>query len=292
MPISKRNRRAVLGLLILVGVISFLPRLMAGAAHFSDDEISFEEVKIAENNLEERQEFWAKKKRKKYDKNAYKKRFKKPKAKFDPNTYKIDDWMALGLSEKQSAIVVRLAERGFNSNADLERIYVIPKYAYELFKDSTFYPRPMNVLSYQRNEPSPDKSKVSVNLNGGSHEEFERIRGVGNYFSKKIIDYRERLGGYVHKEQLLEIWRIDLIKYQEIEEFIYFGSEPVEKISINTATVEKLSAHPYITYKMANSIVKMREQHGDYKELKEIKRSKLIDEVTFVKVEPYLSLEQ
>ncbi len=290
MPISKRNRRAVLGLLILVAAISFLPRLIAGTANFSDNDISFEKIKIAENNIEERQEFWAKKKRKKYDKNAYKKRFKKPKSKFDPNTYKLADWMKLGLSEKQAAIVVKLSGRGFNSNADLERIYVLPKYAYDLLKDSTFYPKPMNILSYQRNEPSPDKSKVSVNLNGGSHEEFERIKGIGSYFSKKIIDYRERLGGYIHKEQLLEIWKVDLIKYQEIEEFIYFGEEPVEKISINTATVETLSHHPYINYKIANSIVKMRAQTGAYQELKDIKRSMLIDEVTFVKIKPYLSL--
>lgn len=290
MAVSKRNRRAVLALLMVVAVISFLPRLMAGAEHFSDDDISFEELKIAESNMEERQEFWAKKKRKKYDPNAYKKRFKKPKSKFDPNTYKQSDWMALGLSEKQAAIVVKLSERGFNSNHDLERIYVLPKPAYELLKDSTFYPRPVNILSYQRNEPSPDKTKVSVNLNGGTHEEFERIKGIGPFFSRKIIDYRERLGGYIHKEQLLEIWKIDLIKYQEIEEFIYFAGEPVEKLSINNASIEKLSAHPYITYKMANSIVKMRAQYGNYKELKEIKRSKLIDEVTFVKIEPYLSL--
>jgi competence protein ComEA len=88
----------------------------------------------------------------------------------------------------------------------------------------------------------------------------------------------------------LEIWKVDLIKYQEIEEFIYFSEEPVEKISINTATVETLSYHPYINYKIANSIVKMRAQTGEYKELKEIKRSMLIDEVTFVKIKPYLSL--
>ncbi len=165
MPISKRNRRAVLGVLILVVVISFLPRLMANTADFKDNEVSFEEIKIVENNIEERQEFWAKKKRKKYDKDAYKKRFKRPKAKFDPNTYKIPDWMALGLSEKQAAIVVKLSAREFNSNADLERIYVLPKPAYELLKDSTFYPRPVDLLSYQSNKPSPDKSKVSVNLN-------------------------------------------------------------------------------------------------------------------------------
>ena len=290
MPISKRNRRAVIGVLMLVAVISFLPRLMASTATFSDKEVSFEEIKVTENNIEERQEFWAKKKRKKYDKNAYAKRFKRPKAKFDPNTYKVKDWMALGLSEKQAAIVVKLSAREFNSNADLERIYVLPKPAFELLKDSTFYPRPVNIFSYQTNKPSPDKSKVSVNLNGGTQDDFERIKGIGPYFSKRILDYRERLGGFINKEQLMDIYRIDLIKYQEIEEFIYFAGEPVEKISINTATIETLKNHPYISYKIANSIVKMKAQYGEYKELKEIKRSMLIDEVTFVKLEPYLSI--
>lgn len=290
MPISKRNKRAVLGLLILVGIISFLPRLMAGTAHFSDKDISFEEVKVAEEDLVEKQEFWAAKKRRKYDKSAYAKRFKRPKSKFDPNVYTVKEWMKLGLSQKQSEIVVKLSNRGFYSNADLERIYIIPKQCFDLFKDSTFYPRVSTQFSHQTNKPSPDKSKVSVNLNGGNEDDFRKIRGIGAYFSAKIIDYREQLGGYINKEQLMEIWKIDLEKYQEIEEFIYFGNEPVMKISINKATVEELSKHPYINFKMANSIVKIREQHGNYTDIGGVKQSKLIDEITFEKIKPYLSL--
>ncbi len=290
MPISKRNRRAILALIVLVVIVSFLPRLLAGAAHFEDTDISFEELKITESNLVERQEFWAKKKRKKIDKNAYKKRFKKPKSKFDPNTYTQSDWMALGLSEKQAAIVVKLSERGFNSNADLKRIYVLPEPAYELLKDSTFYPNPISILSDQRKEKTEDKKKFHVSLNSGTEDDFLKIRGIGPYFSKRIVGYREKLGGYTHKEQLLELWKMDLIKYQEIEEFIVLNDEPIRKLSINTATLDDLSSHPYISFNVANSIVKMREQTGKYTELKEIKRSKLIDEVTFVKIEPYLTL--
>lgn len=290
MPLSKRNRRAALALIILVAVVSFLPRLLAGTTHFEDNDISFERLKVTESNLIEKQEFWAKKKRKKYNKNDYRKRFKKPKSKFDPNTYTQSDWVALGLSDKQAAIVVRLAERGFNSNEDLKRIYVLPEPAYELLKDSTFYPNPLNVLSNQRKETAEDKKRYRVSLNSGSSDDFQKIRGVGPYFAQKIVSYREKLGGYIHKEQLLELWKMDLIKYQEIEEFIDLNDEPIRKLSINKATYEELAAHPYISFNMANSIVKMRDQLGGYKELKEIKRSKLIDEVTFVKIEPYLTL--
>ncbi len=290
MPISKRNRRALLVLLIIVVSISFVPRLIAGAVHFSDDDISFEQVKIAENDLEHNQEVWAAKKWKKYKKGSYVKRFKRPKSKFDPNEYKISDWKALGLSEKQAEIVVKLSKRGFESNMDLERIFVIPKEVYDLFKDSTFYPLPKSPFTYQSNKESPDRKKVSVNLNGGNSQDFERIPGVGPYFSKKIIDYRERLGGFINKEQLLEIWKIDMVKYQEIEEFVYFAGEPVEKISINRATAADLSKHPYINWQLANSIVKMRDQHGQYTELTGLRKSKLIDEVTYQKILPYLSL--
>ncbi len=290
MPISKRNRRAVLALIFLVAMVSFLPRLLAGSSHFEDTDISFEELKIAESNLVERQEVWAKKKRKKYKKNSYESRFKKPPSKFDPNVYTQSDWMALGLSEKQAAIVVRLAKRGFNSNADLKRIYVLPEPAFELLKDSTFYPNPLSILSDQRKETPEDKKKYHVSLNSGTEDDFLKVRGIGPYFAKRIVGYREKLGGYTYKEQLLELWKMDLIKYQEIEEFIVLNNEPIRKISINKATSEELSGHPYISFSIANSIVKMREQSGEYTDLKEIKRSKLIDEVTFVKIEPYLTL--
>lgn len=290
MPISKRNRRAISVLIILVAIISFAPRLMASASHFSDDDISFEEIKISENELEGRQEYWAAKKSEKYKKGAYTKRYKKPKSKFDPNTYTVEDWKELGLSEKQAMIVVKLSKRGFESNMDLERIYVIPSQVYELLKDSTFYPPPKKPFSYQTNKSTPSKSKVSVNLNGGNYEDFERIPGIGPYYSKKIVDYRNRLGGFVNKEQLLEIWKIDMVKYQEIEEYIYFSAEPVQKISVNKATSAELSAHPYISWQVSNSIVKIREQHGLYLEIGGIKKSKLIDEVTYQKIAPYLSL--
>jgi DNA uptake protein ComE-like DNA-binding protein len=59
---------------------------------------------------------------------------------------------------------------------------------------------------------------------------------------------------------------------------------------LNEVTFEELKLHPYLNWNQANSIIKMRQQRGRYEKIEEIKESKLIDEETFQKVSPYLSL--
>ena len=62
------------------------------------------------------------------------------------------------------------------------------------------------------------------------------------------------------------------------------------KININTVTALELQAHPYLDWSQANSIVKMREQKVGYLNVNELLESHLIDENTFLKLLPYLSL--
>ncbi len=291
MPISKRNRRAVLALLMLTILISFAPRLST-PLEFQQDSHGLEhaDLKIAESDIQQRQEVWNKSRSYRSKKSGYGKKFKRPKSKFDPNSYQQQDWTALGLSPKQADIIVKLSKRGFRSNEDLERIYVLPKEAFELLKDSTFY-IVREKSSYQGNQyTSAVKKTILVDLNTGNQEEFEQIPGIGEYFARKIIDYRQQLGGFINTEQLMEVWKIDAVKYTEIEPFVKIANNSIQKISINTATTDELQKHPYISYKVANSIVKMRSQHGDYKDVSDIKRSVLIDEVTYQKIKPYLTI--
>ena len=291
MPISKRNRRAVLGLLMLTILISFIPRLFSPfGTSVSSEGLEHADLEIAENEIQQRQEAWSNSNRYYSKKKSYGKKFKRPPSKFDPNNYQQEDWMALGLSVKQADIIIKLSKRGFRSNEDLERIFVLPKEAYDLLKDSTYYVA-REKSSYQTTQyTATAKKKVMVELNTALQEDFEEIPGIGEYFAKKIIDYREQLGGFVHSEQLMEVWKIDAVKYSEMEPFIQLTDKRIQKLSVNKATADELQKHPYISYKVANSIVKMRAQHGNYTEISEIKRSKIIDEVTYEKIKPYLTI--
>jgi DNA uptake protein ComE-like DNA-binding protein len=74
-----------------------------------------------------------------------------------------------------------------------------------------------------------------------------------------------------------------VLPYLELE-------QGVKRISINEVTYELLKLHPYLTWNQANSIIKMRKQRGQFKDLVELRESVLIDEETYKKLLPYVSL--
>ena len=99
------------------------------------------------------------------------------------------------------------------------------------------------------------------------------------------------MGGFISKEQLLEVWKFDQEKLDIIAPNISVNPNLIQKININTASVELLKAHPYIRWNIANSIVKMRAQIGTFKKIEELKKSVLITDEVFEKLKPYVTVE-
>ena len=64
------------------------------------------------------------------------------------------------------------------------------------------------------------------------------------------------------------------------------------KLNINTATAEELKVHPYITWNVANSIVKMRVKIQKYTNFDALLESELIDKELLGKIRPYLVIEE
>ena len=278
MSISKRNRRGVAWLIILCFLIAITPRILTATYAIEKPTISFSEAKKIHLEIKQRKE-----KTKKSKKNSWVNRFRKPNSKFNPKEYKVDDWMKLGLSQKQSEVVVKFASRGISNESELKKIFVIPDELFFLIKDSVIF----SVEGTNKADISNSKKEIAiVDLNTCNKEELLALPGIGEYFANRIISYRETLGGFNSKNQLLEVWNFDNEKLNKISPYLIVSDE-IKKININSATLDQLKKHPYITYNVANSIVKMRNQNK-FNELSEIKRSKLIDEELYRKIEPYL----
>lgn len=290
---SKRNKRGIAYFVLLVIVIAYLPRVVSYLSDHDMPEITFVEVKKIEKKLAESNQIWRRNSKRQYS-NAVKKNkrvYKAPPRKFDPNQYSESDWLALGLSKKQVAVILKFTERGVRSNEDLKKIYVLPKEVFDLLKDSTYYPKG-DVYNREMDAfTEKDINELYIPLNSASEDEFQKIPGIGPYFASKIVEYREQLGGYVQKEQLMDISKMDPEKYQSIRNYIKLDPVDVRKININKASIDELKNHPYISYNVANSIVKMREQRGEYTELKEIMESVLIELPLYRQIEPYITIK-
>lgn len=283
--LSQRSKRGVLIFLVISLSVVFIPRIWLALTPKEDFVISSEDIKELKEEQFSREKRFALKSFKK--KGA---RFRSPEGKFDPNQYSAEDWMKLGLSRKQSAVVLKFTERGIYSNEQLQKIFVIPSELYEMIKDSTFYP----AREFKKDENKPafvsKKEIVLIDVNSADQEEMETIPGVGPFYAKNIIKYRDRLGGFSKKEQLLEVWKMDVEKYTSIEKYIKINPTSIQQLHLNTVKVEQLKTHPYLNWNSANSIIKMRDMKGGFKKIDEIKESVLIDEELFEKIKPYLSL--
>jgi len=132
---------------------------------------------------------------------------------------------------------------------------------------------------------------VLININQADSLEFRKLKGIGEVFSSRIVRYRNWLGGFYGKEQLLEVYGIDSILYQRILPHLKVSINDLRKINVNTCSKKDLASHPYISYKLAKQIVKYREHHGAYTSLDELKRFPLIEEQLFRSIAYYLELE-
>lgn len=286
MDLSKRNRRALFGLVFILLFIAVLPRVVNALYTSEVPRVSFTKLKEAHKEL-----VAIKKEKKKSKKRNSTSKFKKLAQKLDPNEFLLDDWMRMGLSKKQADIVLNFSVRGLKSNDDLKKIFVFPEKLFDLIKDSLVYPVQKDYqLSKDRFEEKPIL-KLVVEINSATQVDLEKIPGIGPYFADKIIEYRIKLGGFVSKNQLLEIWKFDAEKLSSIDKYIILDDSFITKINVNSISFDDLKDHPYFSYKVANSIVKMREVSGSYENVNEIGKSMLINDELLDKLTPYISIK-
>jgi competence ComEA-like helix-hairpin-helix protein len=283
--ISKRNRRGVFTLFIFSLIVVFTPRFLLFLQKEDKIIVSSEDIQLLEKD-----KFFSQKKyygNRKYSKKV---KFKVPERKFNPNQYSFEDWVKLGLSQKQAAVVMKFTNRGINSNEELKKIFVIPEELFNKIKDSTYYPQKETLTKIERELNQDRPTAVLIDLNKSSIEDFTKINGIGPFYAKQIIRYREQLGGYHSKEQLLEVWKMNLETYEKLKDYIFIQKGEINKISLNSTNINELNNHPYLNWNQANSIIKMKEQRGGFNSINDIKESILIDEETFEKLVPYLTL--
>ena len=287
---SIRHQRGIWMLLIASILIIFAPRFLLFLK--KDNEVSELILIPVEKNAS-----WENSRkyppwnttRKKRNWSNQKKTFKKPTQVFDPNALSKEEWMQFGLSEKQASIVLKFTKRGIHSNDELQKIKFIPKETFENIKQFTRYPT-VDKIEVQTDKKSALNSRPLVNVSNATEQDLMNIKGIGPFFARQIIKYQQQLGGFVQKEQLLEVWKMTPEMYALIQDKISCESSVIKQLSINQASAEELQAHPYLNWNQANSIVKMRLQKGGYKSIDEIRQSVIIDQETFEKVRPYLSL--
>lgn len=162
-----------------------------------------------------------------------------------------------------------------------------PKTPNNTTKPATFGFRDSSSFEPKRSYKS---NTAMIDMNAADSLEWQQIKGVGKGYANRIIKYRSLLGGYTAKEQLKEVYGMTDELYAQIEPHLLVPHpSKVKKININKATFEELNAQAYIRkYKLANAIIKYRDQHGAYQTVKDLQQIQIISPEMFAKINPYL----
>ena len=129
-----------------------------------------------------------------------------------------------------------------------------------------------------------------VELNGADTIELRALPAIGPYLARKIVEYREKLGGYYSVDQLLEVYRLTPGKLDTIRPFLVIDTSLVRRVDINSVTMEKLFTHPYVSRSQARGLIAYREKHGPFARLEHLKKCLLIDEITYEKLRDYVEV--
>lgn len=214
--------------------------------------------------------------------------------KFDPNQINQEQWQKLGLSAKQAQSIINYRNKGgkFFKAEDLQKMYTISPRKYQQlapFIDIENKVSSYNKAVYTDKSTFAKKELVVVEINSADTVLLTEIKGIGPAFAKRIAKYREKLGGFYAKEQLMEVYGLDSIKYNEIKAQIRVNTANITQININTAEFDDMKNHPYLKFKQINAIIQYRKQHGKFKSIEDLKKVMVLTPQIIQNITPYLS---
>ena len=129
-----------------------------------------------------------------------------------------------------------------------------------------------------------------IEINSADTSEFCLLKGIGPYYARRIIYYRNQVGGFYSIDQLLEVEGLSPIVLSDNKENIVVDPNLIQPLNIHAAGLRKMKAHPYLNFYMAKDIYEYRRTIGDFEKLSDVFNLPAFKDQDTVRLSKYLSL--
>jgi competence protein ComEA len=291
---TKKERTGIYVLLALIAICITIPQFFRSAT-FS------EEVRVEVMQLQKappEQGYKQKERRPAYNEVYYAPEKEEPvKAilfPFDPNTLDAAGWKKLGINERTTRTIQHYLSKGgqFRNAADLQKMYSLKKEDFDrlmpyirIATPPPFYPPGKPPVKYVKAPPT------IIDINQADTAAFIALPGIGSKLASRIVNFREKLGGFYSVQQVGETFGLPDSTFQLIQPRLQCGAVVLQKININTADANTLKLHPYIRWNIANAIVQYRQQHGLFRKPEELQQIVLVTPELYQKLAAYIIVE-
>lgn len=148
--------------------------------------------------------------------------------------------------------------------------------------------RPLSDNIYTTTPPAPTRKALAVELNSADSITLQLLHGIGPAYARRIVRYRERLGGFISTDQLLEVYGFTPELLDHIRPHLQLDASNVRKINVNTLTLKQLIKHPYMDYYFARDLVKLRSRGITFSSPDDLRSIPSCNDTLLVRLLPYL----
>ncbi len=140
-----------------------------------------------------------------------------------------------------------------------------------------------------RYKEKKDLPIITVGINAADSSQLEALPGIGSVFASRIIKYRRLLGGFYDVAQLKEIYGMSEELWARFSPRLYADNGELKKLDINFQSLTELGRHPYIGFKQAKKIIRIRDKNGKFMRIDEL--APLFSADSLKRLVPYLLFE-
>lgn len=137
----------------------------------------------------------------------------------------------------------------------------------------------------------PQYEIVKIDLNRCDTTDIMRVPTFGSKRAQKLVEYRERLGGFHSFSQLREVYVLQNIDLELCDKYFTLSPTHIRKIHINTATYKELIVHPYMDAYLTKTILSYRDRNGKINNIIEFQNITHAYKELVEKIEPYLDFD-
>jgi len=225
---------------------------------------------------------------------------------FDPNRATDEEWLQLGLNERQIRNIRNYLSSGgsFKRKEDLQRLYTISATQYQrlepyirLTAPSTKKTVPeittvLNTKDAESESITPRReTKLQIELNTADSSLLTQLPGVGPVLAARTVRYRNLIGGFTGVEQLSEVYGINGELVERLSTQLSVDSSLIRKIPVNKATFRELVVHPYLNEQQVRGILNYIKLQKRINNLNELVKNNILKREDAEKIRPYLTFE-
>ncbi|MEM7382249.1 MAG: helix-hairpin-helix domain-containing protein, partial [Bacteroidota bacterium] len=221
-------------------------------------------------------------------------------SRFDPNEQSRSSLGRMGLPERVARKWENYLKAGgrFRKAEDILKVYGLTQADYDRLLPYIDFPDYKEEWSEEEAVPevtlpsSYEKTRTAViDVNKATAREWQGLRGIGPAYSRRIVKFRDKLGGFHNLDQIKETYGLPDSVFKAI--YLQLRHSPIfRKLSINTATIEELAAHPYLYFQDARLIINYRKEHGAFNAVEDVQKLYGLEAETIKKMEPYWDFSQ